>query len=159
MKSKFTFSAYLIPIIVIVFLTFGITIIINKWPINFNEIKLVGYLIILSFIFPMILFIFGELRQKFIRIVIDRNTISKQNFLGNTKYDFSDFDGFQTSLITTKNGVFEYLYLVKENKKIIKISEQYHKNYFDLKSMIAGKTTFLGEIKFKYWDEIAEMFK
>lgn len=159
MKSNFTFSAYLIPLILTAFFVFGIVVTINNWPINFNEISLIESLIILSFTFPMILLIFGELRQKFIKIVIDRNTISKQNFLGTTKYDFRDFDGFQTSFITTKNGLFEYLYLVKDKKKIIKISEQYHKNYFFLKNMIAGKVTFLGEIKFKYWDEVAEMFR
>jgi hypothetical protein len=75
------------------------------------------------------------------------------------KYDFQYFDGFQTSFVSSKAGSFEYLYLVKDTQKIIKISTAYHKNYPELKDKISLNLKDLGRIQFSYFDEYKEMFK
>lgn len=111
-------------------------------------------------LFTWIWLVFGELRTKVIEVTIDNNTIEKRNYLGlNQKYNFKDFDGFQTSILTSKGETFECLYLVKDSQKIIKISEAYHKNYDELKNLIGVKSKELGEIKFSYIDELKEIFK
>ena len=133
------------------------TIILNNWPIDFIKLRWIDIYLSLLFIFTII-FLLAETRHKIIKIIIDRNTISKRNFLTIIQYNFGDFDGFQTSIINSKNGSYEYLYLVKDNKKLIKISEQYHKNYFEMKDLINQHSKFLGDTKFKYWHEVKEMF-
>jgi hypothetical protein len=100
------------------------------------------------------------LDSKYKMFTINNNQIEKKNYLGfRQKYDFRDFNGFQTSIISSKSGRFEYLYFIKDNKKIIKISEAYHKNYFDLKEKISVDLKDLGEIQFSYIDEFKEIFK
>jgi hypothetical protein len=47
--------------------------------------------------------------------------IERKNYLGLENYDFQYFDGFQTSIVNSKSGNFEYLYLLKDNQKIIKM--------------------------------------
>ena len=77
----------------------------------------------------------------------------------NKEYDFKYFDGFKTSIITSKGQQFEYLYLMKEENKIIKISETYHKNYEELKHEISKHAKDLGFENFSYLDELKEIFK
>jgi hypothetical protein len=112
------------------------------------------------FLFTWIWLVFGELRTQIIEVKILNNYIEKKNYIGfNQKYKFEDFDGFQTSIISSRSGSFEYLYFIKDNKKVIKISEAYHKNYFDLKEKISGHLKDLGEVKFSFFDEFKEIFK
>jgi hypothetical protein len=158
MESRFSFNAFIIPIITIALLSISICIIKNNWPIEIEKLRAIDIFMTPLFAFTLAFLVLGEARQKIIKISIDSNSISKINLFGLKKYNFRDFDGFQTSFISSKNGTYEYLYLVRNNKKVIKISEQYHKNYFEIKSIITEKSKFLGEIKFSYWDELKEIF-
>jgi len=97
-----------------------------------------------------------------IKIRIEGNLISVRKFGGLSKKDdflLSDFDGFKTSELFSGGGdVNEYLYLIKNNKKNIKISQAYHKNYSDLKVAIQSKVNDLGLENFSFLDEIKEIF-
>ena len=160
LKSKFKFRALLIPILIIALTSVSAYIITENWPIEINELRWIEIYMTVLFLFTWVWLVFGELRTKVIEVTIDNNYIEKRNYLGfSRKYNFKDFNGFQTSILTSKGESFEYLYLVKDNRKIIKISEAYHKNYSELKNRILRNSNDLGEIKFSYIDEVKEIFK
>ncbi|MEG2310145.1 hypothetical protein [Chryseobacterium sp.] len=160
LKSKFKFRALLIPVLIIAITSISAYIITENWPIKIEGLRWIEIYMTVLFLFTWVWLVFGELRTKVIEVTIENNTIEKRNYLGlNQKYNFKDFDGFQTSILTSKGESFEYLYLVKDSRKIIKISEAYHKNYGELKNRIGAKSKELGEIKFSYIDELKDIFK
>ncbi len=160
LKSKFKFRALLIPILILAITFISAYIVTENWPIEIKKIRWIEIYMTVLFLFTWVWLVFGELRTKVIEVTIENNHIEKKNYLGlNQKYSFKDFNGFQTSILTSKGESFEYLYLVKNNQKIIKISEAYHKNYGELKNRIAENSKDLGEIKFSYIDEFKDMFK
>ena len=86
----------------------------------------------LFFIYFLTMLIFGELRTKSIKVYIDNNSITKRNFIGlgiKTKFELNNITGFKTSNISSKSETYEYLYIMFNDKKIVKLSEFYHKNY------------------------------
>ena len=160
LKSKFKFRALLIPILIIALTTFSTHILIENLPMEIEQIRWIDVYMAVLFLFTWIWLVFGELRTKIIEVTIQNNQVEKKNYFGlNQVFNFKDFDGFQTSILTGKGQSFEYLYFVKGNRKIIKISEAYHKNYSDLKDRISTNLKDLGEIQFSYFDELKEVFK
>jgi hypothetical protein len=160
LKSKFKYRALLIPILIIVLTTISIYTLIENLPMEIEQIRWIDIYMAVLFLFTWIWLVFGELRTKIIEVTLQNNQIEKKNYLGfNQKYNFKDFDGYQTSILTSKGQSFEYLYFMKSDKKIIKISEAYHKNYSDLKEIISSHLKDLGEIQFSYIDEFKEVFK
>jgi hypothetical protein len=105
----------------------------------------------------------GELRTKALAVNIQKNgLICSRSFYGlgpEKVFKMSDFDGFHTSMLASKSNTFEYLYLMKGNKKVLKLSEYYHKNYDDLKATLEKEVTNLGEIPFSLVDEFKEMVR
>lgn len=160
LKSEFKFRALLIPALIIAITTISVYIITENWPLKIKELRWIDMYMTVLFLFTWVWLVFGELRTKVIEITIENNNIEKKTYLGlNQKYSFIDFNGFQTSILTSRGESFEYLYLVKDSQKIIKISEAYHKNYEELKNRIVENSKDLGEIKFSYIDELKDIFK
>lgn len=74
-------------------------------------------------------------------------------------YKFSEIEGWKYSHLTSRGGTYEYLYLYQDNKKIIKISEFYHKNYLQLKNKVQENFKSLGYEQFSLLDEFKEIFR
>lgn len=106
---------------------------------------------------------FGELRTKALAVNIQKNgLICVRPFYGlgpEKVYKLSDFDGSHTSLLAAKSNTFEYLYLMQGNKKVLKLSEYYHKNYDELKAELSKEVSDLGEVPFRLVDEFREMVR
>jgi hypothetical protein len=104
----------------------------------------------------------GEFRTKTITVSIDGNAISVRRFGGLSKkreYLISDFEGFKISKqYYGARGDLEYLYLMKEGYKAVKISQVYHKNYQELKKAIQSKAADLGYERFSFFHELREIF-
>jgi hypothetical protein len=142
MKSEFSYWAYFLAFYALVFTlllslcVLGIVIFNNVMPAYFY------YIITLAVIFVWIWVVFGELRTKVIRVEIGYDTISAKRYLGwappNFFY-FDQIDGFKTSILPARGTSYEYLYLMAGNKKVIKLSQFYHRNYLDLKQMIISE--------------------
>jgi hypothetical protein len=160
LKSKFKFRVLLIPILIIALTTISIFVLTESLPIKIEQIRWIDVYMGVLFLFTWIWLVFGELRTKIIEIAIFDNQVEKKNYFGlKQKFDFNYFDGFQTSILRGKGESHEYLYLVKDKRKVIKISETYHKNYFELKKRIGTDLNNLGKIEFSYLDELKEIFK
>lgn len=105
-----------------------------------------------------------EFYTKAILVIISGNTIYISRTLGlfsEKEHDISDFDGFYTILMPSKTGTYEYLFLIKDNKRYCSLSEFYHSNYNELKRNIASKLKDLdlGPIKFNFLKELINAFK
>ncbi len=160
LKSKFKFRALSVPILIIALTTISIVILTENLPMRIEQIRWIDVYMSILFLFTWIYLVFGIFRTQIIEITIENKQIEKKNYLGfKQKYDFQYFDGFQTSIVNSKSGSFEYLFLVKDNQKIIKISTAYHKNYSELKDKISINLKDLGRIQFFYFNECREVFK
>ena len=154
LKSEFTYRAFAIPVITAAFTSIVIFMYINE---DFGSFWMD---IFMGFAFTLTIFklVYVELRQKIIVVQINDNRISKRNYLGQTEeFDFRDFEGYETSTISFNSGTFEYLYLVQNDKKRIKVSEQYHRNYNELKTAIKERTKFLGDNS-NFWNNLKNSF-
>lgn len=161
MKSKFTFKSYLILVLLCAFSFLIYVIIPNFFNDPYYDDKLfpkifIPGLIIISFLYLL----FGELRTKMIKVEIDKNEIIIKRFFGlkTESYKNQEIDGWKYSHLSSRGGTYEYLYLYKNEKKIIKISEYYHKNYFQIKNKIEAKFKDLGYERFSFIDELKEIF-
>ena len=108
-----------------------------------------------------ILIFWGEFRRRVLVIRIENHDISAASYFGfgkTNKYTLSDFDGFITVIMPSEYRKYEYLFLMKDNSRVITVSEFYHKNYAELKQAIASTVRNLGEREFKFGREFRNLF-
>ncbi len=92
---------------------------------------------------------------------MDNETIISRSYLGFGKSvvtNFEEVDGFTICMVPSKYDDYEYLYIIKDNRKIIKVSQFYHRNYEDVKKAISKKVKFIGKERFSYRQELKEIF-
>ena len=158
-RSKFNTGVYFI-VVLLVCTTALMIFLIREIYINIQtSIYFIPVLLCVAFVWVFLFF--GELRTKAIFISMDNVFIHKRSYLGWGKiqqYTIREFNGFTTSVFNTENGYYEYLYLKKENRKVIKLSQYYHKNYNVLKEHIKDHLKNLGTEPFKLSHEIKESF-
>jgi hypothetical protein len=160
MRSKFNAGAYILAVLIIVF-TIMMCFLLSLY--FWVDLPL-GLIIIVNllFIFAWIWLVIGELRTKVVSVNIGYdNFIVKGYFgLGAAKtFYFNDVEGYKISILPAELTVYEYLYVISAGKKVIKLSQFYHKNYEELKESInAAKITYLGEDDFSYKQELKEIF-
>lgn len=161
MRSKFTIKGYLVLLISFTFTVFILYTIPVFFEDSYYNDKIFPRLFIPTLlIFTFIYLIFGEIRKKIIILGITKDEFIVKRFLGlkTEIYKISDIQGWKYSHLSSKSGTYEYLYIYKNDKKVIKISEFYHKNYSILKSQILSKTKHLGYEKFSIIDEFKDIF-
>lgn len=161
MESKFNFTSYLVLALICGFAYVAFLIIPGFFNDPYYDDKLFPKIFIPSLVFfSFIYLVFGELRTKIIIIKIQPNEIIIKRFFGlkTEVYKNSEINGWVISYLTAQGGTYEYLYLKKGKRKVIKISQFYHKNYFQLKKEIKGKFKDLGYEKFSFIDEFKEIF-
>ncbi|TFF34099.1 hypothetical protein [Mucilaginibacter psychrotolerans] len=161
MKSEFKFWAYLLMILSMVFTVLTVMVVSGN-ALN-PTIPLVAFLVAcLFFLFTWTWFFFGELRTKVIAVEIKSDEITVKRYLGlsfKKTFPIDAFDGYKTSILSSKSGSYEYLYLIADGKRVIKLSEFYHKNYKDLKRIIINKRfKNLRFESFSYLNELRDIF-
>jgi len=121
-----------------------------------------GIIVFLAFfIFALIWLVFGELRTKVIKVQIEDEKVIVSNYLGlgiPKMYSLLQIDGFETTLLPSKYNMYEYLYLIQKGKKVVKLSQFYHKNFADLKNTLNEKIPNLGQKGFSLIQEVKEIF-
>ncbi|MBK9249052.1 MAG: hypothetical protein IPM69_13295 [Ignavibacteria bacterium] len=149
LTSQFRFPAYL-PLILVIFLV-GFTLFISSIAIGEDDLAAVFiYIGLCGFMLAVLAWLLlGEVRTKAIVISLDDQSLTVRGYYGIgtiCQYSYSDFEGYTTSdLPTESGGTYQYLYLMKNGAKVVKLSEFYHKNYEELKQEIASKLRFLGD--------------
>ena len=160
-KSKFKFWV-LLPILVLFLVTVLLyQIIFDGFIISEIENHVILYVLIFLLFYVWIWIFYGELRTKAIVVTIDEKILYLKNYLGigiHKIFDLSEFDGYITCQLPSRGGTYEYLYLIKNGKKVVKISEFYHRNYPELKYRITKSLKFLGDQPFSMLTEIKEIF-
>lgn len=160
MKSKFTIKTY-IALLLLFAVIFAIIKVIPPFFNNpYYDDKIFPKIFVPSILILTLLLLVGELRTKIVMIKIENNQFEIKKFFGLKveTYKFSEIKGWKHSLQTAKGGTYEYLYLYRNDKKIIKLSEFYHKNYANLKNEIANRIKHLGYEPFSLIDEFKEIF-
>jgi glucan phosphoethanolaminetransferase (alkaline phosphatase superfamily) len=158
MKSKFKIGSYFFLLFLFLFIGLLIKILLD-FTKTFNS-KITGFFVVILLFFVVFIMLI-ELRDKIIAIKFEQNGITINRFLGIKKPVFinnKEINGFHNSIISTKNGRYNYIYLIKGNIKIAKISEQYHKNFIDLSAEIDKRYKNLGSIKTNLISELKDMF-
>jgi hypothetical protein len=152
----------LLPIILICTVFISITILtffLVKAENISNNIPAILYIVFFAvfFIYIICLLFFGELRTKAIVVVINDQAIIKKGFIGlgvKKIYAINNLSGFKISSLHSRSGTYEYLYLMIGNKKVVKLSEYYHKNYKELKQLLVRKN--VKNLGVEYWSFITE---
>jgi len=158
MKSKFTLKTYIVILLLFAVIFAIIKAILTFFLNPYYDDKIFPKIFVPSIL--ILLFLIGELRRKIVIIKIENNQFEIKKFFGLKveTYKFSEIKGWKHSLQKTKGRTYEYLYLYRNDKKIIKISNFYHKNYSNLKNEIKNKIKCLGYEPFSLIDELKEIF-
>ncbi|WP_185289354.1 hypothetical protein [Chryseobacterium lactis] len=161
MKTKFTIKS-IFPLLLFPAIIYSvINVSLLLFTDSYYDDKLFPNIFIPSILIFSSLIIFGEIKTKFISVEITQNEIIVKRFLGlqKKKYLLSEIEGLKYSIISSKGGTYEYLYLYKNGNKIVKISQFYHRNYDEVKKFTKTKFKNLGYESFSYRDELKEIFK
>jgi len=158
MKSKFNFRVYLIPFLICFFLGFGIVSLTDGLLKNsFEEYKsqiLQGVIFIV--VFGLILL--HQIKTKLVTIIIKEDSIEITDWFKKINvFKLSEIKGFETRIEKGKLESYEYLYLIKNGKRIATISQTYHENYVELKNNLKQKFKNLGVSQFGLISEIKEI--
>jgi hypothetical protein len=158
MKSKFKSTAYLLVLGIILF---SVILIFSSEIIDPRVPFWILLLVCFSFLFVWIWMFFGEIRTKIISIDIQHEGITIRRYLGlgaKKTYYLHGISGFKTSILRSKNGDYEYLYLMIGQIKIAKISTFYHSNYKELKNyLISLRIKNLGVEMFSNRQELKDI--
>lgn len=160
LHSRFRFWA-LLPAVLLLLVTAILAFATSKLMGNPNLPSFGIFVFLGLFVFTWVWLFFGELRTKVIKVQIERAEIIVSNYLGlgvKRIYNFSQLDGLETALLPSKYDTYEYLYLLENGKKVIKLSQFYHSNYDELKNVLTGKIRNLGQKEFSYFLEVKEIF-
>ncbi len=163
MKTKFKIKGYLPLLLSIVLSAIIVNFIIEFFTNPFYQKKPLVTLIVLTFfLLTLAWLILGEVKNKFIIVEFsdEKITIAKMGgLLSKKEISPAEIEGWKYSILTSRGGNDEYLYLYSNGKKIAKISEFYHKNYGEIKQYVKSKYKNLGFEQFSYLDELKEMFE
>lgn len=160
MRSKFSYTAYFLMLFVLVVLSGLIAYVIfvfrTSEPPYLDGVPLT---LLLASIFTWLFS--GEFRAKIIKTQIEDKYVIIRRYGGLASPRtilYADIDGFNTSILSANTGDYEYLYLMQDGKKIAKISDFYHQNYYEMKAMLKYKLKDLGPVEFSYRQEMREIF-
>jgi len=150
-----------LPIALFLLVTGSLVFVVEKL-IEKRSLPPFGILLALAlFIFTWIWVLFGELRTKVIKVYIEDEELIVSNYWGlgaKRVYNISQLYGYETALLRSRYDTYEYLYLIKNGKKVVKLSQFYHSNYGLMKQTLSGKIRNLGQKRFSYIQEIKEIF-
>jgi hypothetical protein len=158
MKSKFKMVSFFIPLILLIFTGLLISSLLYIKS-DFTSIYGGLFVIFMGFIVSFLSFL--EIKNKIIAIEFSDNQlkISKYFGIGKTKFiDDKIIDGYKNSIIHTRNGSYENIYLLMNNKNVLKFSNQYYKNYNELKAEIQKKYKYLGHKNSNFITELKNFF-
>jgi hypothetical protein len=152
-KSRFSFKTYLYVAMIIPTFFLPIYLFINRVETFGENYNLKFLFVSLIMLFTCFWFILGTIKRV-LWIEINSQEIRITNILfSKTKIKISTFDGFETSIETSNAGNYEVMYLIKNKKSLVHISEFHLANYKELKSSIETKMSNLGYVPSRFFSD------
>jgi hypothetical protein len=147
-KSKLTFWNLLIPVLCVAIPILPFLLFLDKDNNFALENFKIPYVFVVVLLLLSWLLVIGIIRKRIIVLTITQTRISVKNYVGHhEEYNFKDFDGFETTLENSKSRTYEALFLMRDKKSIIHISQFHIENYFEIKEIIEANSTNLGFVK------------
>lgn len=117
---------------------------------TFPPIAVIAFLLLFGLTLFMLIWI--ELRKVMTRVTIDDNYIKVRYWGGLGKgcyFEYKLLDGFKTSTLPSRYDDYEYMYIIKNGKTVMVLSEFYHKNYKELYGALKDKIPYITHERFK----------
>ena len=156
-KSKFEITVFR-PLIFFLFLSFGIGIL--SMLVFKSLMSFYIYFLYTCFVIVWLLLL-RVLQKRIVVVKINGADVISSGFFGlgiSSTYSLNEFDGYKTSNVASRYGFVEQLFLMKDEKKIIKIGADYHRNYGELKAALQPFLKDLGYEPYHIKNEIKEIF-
>ncbi|MEZ5038711.1 MAG: hypothetical protein R2828_02430 [Saprospiraceae bacterium] len=144
-RSKFSF--WILPLLAYVAFFSWLIVVIIVGIKGSLDVPGPVYLFLFFYMWMWILLFWGELRAKAIVVRIYDDAVTKSPFWGlipRRRFSFDELRGYTTEQRSTRIGTFKYLYIYKGDKRVIKLSSLYHRNFKVLKGCIMKKLPALG---------------
>jgi hypothetical protein len=152
-KSQFSFRTYIFVALTITTFLLPIYLFINRIE-AFGENYNLKFLFVSSLmLFACFWLILGTYRRVLWLKINEEEIIFKNILLSEKKIALKDFDGFETTIETSRGGSYEVLYLMKNKKSLVHISEFQLANYKELKNHIETKLKNLGLTPFSLFTD------
>lgn len=106
--------------------------------------------------------VFGELRRSAVRLRIDGGTLAVTSFAGlgfTRRYDLKSFDAVTSTILVSRGGAYEYRYLMKAGRRVVRISAFYLKNYREISEALSEHCVYKGRRPMNFWLEMKEIFR
>ncbi len=90
---------------------------------------------------------------------MDRIIVRRFLGLGRQRiYYYAELDGYTIRLLPARYGQYEYLFINKDGKRVIRLSEFYHRNYPDLKWEISRRLKEEDHLSFSWKEELKDIW-
>ena len=145
-KSEFSFRTFIFIAMTITTLLLPIYLFVNRVESFGENYNFKFFFVSTLMIFSCFWLILGMIHRVLCLKLNDQEIVFKNIFLSERKFTFKDFDGFEITTETSKAGSYEVLYLIKNKKSLVHISEFHLANYKELKNHIEINLKNLGYI-------------
>lgn len=152
-KSQFSFRTYIFVAMTITTFFLLIYLFINRAEAFGKNYNLKFLFVSSLMLFACFWLVLGTFRRVIRLKINDKEIIFKNILLSEKKIALKDFDGFEITIETSKGGSYEVLYLMKDEKSLVHISEFHLANYKELKNHIETKLKNLGFISFSFFSD------
>lgn len=155
-KSEFNLVMVIAMMVASILLVGFLLWITYMWFVDKEEIEIFQRIMITFFplLLTPLLFKIEIPKIKKLKVDAEGLTIVNPIFSKSDKLDWKDIDGYQSVFHFTKGGTQEELMIIADNKVIYKVSENYIKNYTEVKRALTRNLKNLGAIEYKYFKYI-----
>ena len=124
--------------------------------------RLPVYGVTLLMLFCVCWLVFGELRRSAVRLRIDGGVLVVTPFAGlgfTRRYDLKSFDAVTSTILVSRGGAYEYRYLMKAGRRVVRVSSFYLKNYREISEALSEHCVYKGRRPMNFWLEMKEIFR
>lgn len=96
------------------------------------------------------------------RLRIDGGVLVVTPFAGlgfTRRYDLKSFDAVTSTILVSRGGAYEYRYLMKAGRRVVRVSAFYLKNYDGLCEALSEHCVYKGRRPMNLWLEMKEIFR
>ena len=125
-----------------------------------NDLKFIFAFMLLVLLFTFLLTLHDTLKKAVV-VYFEGDTVALRPVYGlwfSKQFRLKEFDGYIIASHTSWRGTYEELYFMKNDKKAIRLSMHFHKNYHDLKQYLAPRMPLLGNVPISTSAEIKDVF-